>query len=524
MAIKNISLPMLVGAVVIGIAAAFMSVVYLKYKERQLEAALKGPEVANIAVVVASADLAKGAILNGGNLAVREIPADLVHPTAITPDSFDAIEGKLLIQQLAKGRPLLREFVAGGSAKDFSDVISKGRRAVTIQVDELNSIGGHARPGNHIDIYALLPGALKLQGIQGLGSNLAGAAKSALQAAAQGKLVVPVLQDVQVLATGDSTHGEYEEKYSYAALNRVNQQTSYTTVTLNLTPMQASLLAQAVEYGDLLTMLRNRGDRSMADFAEISPASLFSNAKRMKAEAARNKEVKINTDGLKEVAPGVFETADGRVVTANGKELVGMSVNADGQLVTSTGEIVQPDNLVVNADGSVTTADGKAIAGVTAEALTISSNGDVLGSDGKVIAGVSANTKGMKEIAPGIFETADGKVVTADGKELVGMSVNADGKLVTSTGEVIDADNIIVGKDGSVMTADGKEIAGVTTRELINDALNNVFDTVPSTIEFLAGGNSKGGVAIPSVLPVIGIDEQGNDSADEAGSKQEIGQ
>jgi len=423
MALKNISFPMLIGAIVIGLLAAFLSVVYLKYKERELEARLKGPDNVEIQIVVASEDLGRGTVLSPANLAVRPIPAEFVHPSAVTPDNFDVVEGRLLIQPLAKGRPLLMDFISGGTAKDFSDIIQPGRRAVTFQVDELNAIGGHARPGNRIDIYAMLPSALKGAGLaQDLG-NIREAVDRISEA--QGKIVIPVLQDVTVLATGPSAHGEFEEKYSRLSLTRATQQKdNFTTLTIDVSPQQAALLAQAEEFGDLYTLLRNRNDNSTAGFSELTPASLFENARRMKSS-----KIKINTKGLKEIAPGIFETADGKIITADGKELVGMSVNEKGEIVTSTGEVLDPSNIVVKEDGTVTTASGETIAGVRAEALKIGDNGELLSSTGEVIAGVTAE--------------------------------------VVST-------------------------------------LEEALDSKLTIVEFIAGGNSKDGVAVPGILPVIG--------------------
>ena len=421
MALKNFSLPMLLGSIAIGLLAAFLSVVYLKYQERLLIAKLKGPESEKIEVIVASVDLPKGAVLGGNNLAVRAVPVEYVQPNTVTPDGFESIDGKMLLQPMKKGRALLQNFVVDVSAKDFSDTIPEGHRAITFQVDELNAIGGHARPGNRIDIYTLLPASLKGRDVKDIdlenisNESISQLASSALNGA--NKVIIPVLQNVLVLATGERAYGEYEEKYSAQAqaARQQFQANTYTTLTIDVTPKQGALLAQAEEYGDIYTLLRNREDTKNAGFSEISPESLFSNA------------ISMQTGGS-------------------------MLVTAEGKLF---------------------------------------------------------DTSKMTKTKDGFYVTANGKVFTKDGKPLDGVTVTEDGSVVTSTGEVLTADDIVVNENGTVTRANGEAIAGVTAKTVTDTEVTpdiKVDLSKVNLVEFLAGGNSKDGVAIPGVLPVLGAE------------------
>jgi len=89
--------------------------------------------------------------------AVREIPVEFVHPDAITPNNFSNIEGKVLVQEVAQGKPILASFIDEEFPMDFSDTISIGRRAMTISVDEINSQANLTRPGNRIDLFVNIP-------------------------------------------------------------------------------------------------------------------------------------------------------------------------------------------------------------------------------------------------------------------------------------------------------------------------------------------------------------------------------
>ena len=148
---------LLLGAIGFGIAAAVLSVVYLKAREAALIERLGAEEQQTVAVVVANQDLPKGTQVTTSIAAVREIPVEYVHPDAITPNNFSSIEGKVLVENLAQGKPILASFIDEEFPMDFSDTIPVGRRAMTISVDEINSQANLTRPGNHIDLFINIP-------------------------------------------------------------------------------------------------------------------------------------------------------------------------------------------------------------------------------------------------------------------------------------------------------------------------------------------------------------------------------
>ena len=134
-------------ALALGLIGAGLAMLYLKAREADLIDALK-PKSAPISVVVASRDLLKGDVLDSSTLAVRSIPEEYVDNNAIKPNEFDKFQGEKIIQNLNKGKPLLRSYIAREYPLDFSDTITQKRRAMTIQIDETNSQSGLMRPGN----------------------------------------------------------------------------------------------------------------------------------------------------------------------------------------------------------------------------------------------------------------------------------------------------------------------------------------------------------------------------------------
>lgn len=217
----------------VGTIAALAARSFLTHQVQAIEARANGRK---IALVVAKGDLPKGARLSTETLAVREIPAEYAHSDAIAPDSFERIDGQLLAYPVKSGEMVLWSLLESQKAPTFSARVEEGRRALTVPVDEINSISGMVEPGDMIDLVATID-----QGGR--------------------KRVLPLLQGVQVMATGqraldDPASGERRQ---------------FSTVTLNTTPQQARDLIAAREMGKLTALLRNPRDQQNMGVASELP-------------------------------------------------------------------------------------------------------------------------------------------------------------------------------------------------------------------------------------------------------------
>jgi len=525
----------LIAAIGFGIAAAFMSILYLKSREAAIVKSLAGEEQTMVAVVVAKQDLKKGQQISPAQFAVRELPRKFVHSNAVVVSSFNNFVGRYLVEDMSSGNSLLTSFVDEAFPLDFSDLIKKGRRAMTIQVDTDASTAGMMRPGNRLDIYVNV--GTRVVGFAketASGTDLASGdiQKAALQVvgnvtATASDVVLPVLQDVLVLATGKDTYAEHLD-----ALGQPQRRsaTNYNSITLDVTPEQAALLALAQDKGDLLGVLRNRNDRGDAEFTGLTPLDLFKNATAMKKAAALRKAAEAAGATIDE--NGNWVTADGKVinkedivvsengtVSTKGGQLLaadGISVNENGEYVDADGNIIPADELIVNADGSVTSKDEMMKAAgytinengdyvdangniVKKEDVKVLANGTVMTADGKVISGQNVTVN-----KDGFIIGADGTVMTADGKILTGVTVNENGEVVGADGKVLRDANLTVAADGTVTDSEGNVIAGVSGSGL--PANFGDIDTpdlkIPGIIALTVGGASEEGVAKTSVLPV----------------------
>lgn len=213
-------------ALVIGVIAALAANRFLSARIDAIEARSR---TAMVEVVVARKDLPKGEEIGPGNVALRPIPRDYAHSNALTNDSFGSAVGRKLAYNIKGGEMLLSSMLEASKPATFSGRVAMGWRAMTVAVDEINSISGLLEPGDVIDLIA----SLERKG---------------------NKLTMPLLQGVQVIATGqrlvdDPVTGERKQ---------------YATVTLNVTPSQATTLIAARDGGKITALLRNPDDRQAA--------------------------------------------------------------------------------------------------------------------------------------------------------------------------------------------------------------------------------------------------------------------
>jgi len=131
-------------ALSIGLLAALAARSYLSSRMEAIEARGKGKMVN---VVVAKRDLSRGAKLSEDSVAVRAIPADYAQSLAVTPDAFDRIDGQVLAYPVKSGEMILWGLMEGKKVPTFSTRVETGHRAMTVPVDEINSISGLLEPG-----------------------------------------------------------------------------------------------------------------------------------------------------------------------------------------------------------------------------------------------------------------------------------------------------------------------------------------------------------------------------------------
>lgn len=256
---------MLIVAIVLSLITTWLTLQYLRFKEKSMEAEITArsnqEKGATIPVVVPTKPLPPGTILDDSMVAARNVPADFVYDDTLTVAQFDAYKGQALLRGVERGRPLRKADVREVFA-DFSGTLKPGKRAMTINVDEINSVSHMVEPGNVVDLMLVLS--------SGDGSP-----------SSSGQTVVPFLDQVKVLATGQKlTHDDPAE----AATGR---KISYSNLTLEVTPTQAARLALATELGKIRAVLRNEKDQQEIDYESVNAGNLLQDIRERQRRAAQ---------------------------------------------------------------------------------------------------------------------------------------------------------------------------------------------------------------------------------------------
>jgi len=252
---------MLIVAIVLSLLTAWLSMQYLRFREQSMEEEIKArtqDKGGTVAVVVPIKALPPGALLEEDVVASRNVSADFIYEDTITVAQFDAFRGQALIRPVERGRPLrkgdIREVFA-----DFSGTLKTGRRAITIAIDEINSVSHMVEPGNMVDLLLVIA-----SGDETPGSN--------------NQTVVPFLDQIKVLATGQKIT---QDDPANAGNER---RRSYSNLTLEVSPSQAARLTLAQELGKIRAVLRNEKDRQEVDFGTVSANNLLEDIRERERE------------------------------------------------------------------------------------------------------------------------------------------------------------------------------------------------------------------------------------------------
>lgn len=211
-------------ALAIGALAALGARGYLNKKLAEIDARARGKTVN---AVVAKHELRKGEKISTETVAIRQIPVEFAHSQAVQPEHFDRIDGQPLAYPVKSGEMILWGLLENKRTPTFSVRVKPGHRAITVPVDEINSISGLLEPGDIIDLMA----AVDQQGR---------------------KHIFTLLQNVSVMATGQRAENDPKS----------GEKRTYSTVTLDTSPQEALNIIRAREAGKLTALLRNPEDKN----------------------------------------------------------------------------------------------------------------------------------------------------------------------------------------------------------------------------------------------------------------------
>ena len=258
----------LIAAVVAGLAAAVLTRLYLASKDAEI-ASLKArfeERYGSMEVLCYSENVPGGTIISKAQLGTKVVPKLGLRGQALTLENLGDVIGRKIILGHSRGDIVFWADIEGGNPRDvgLAADVKKGMRAISINASGAAAVSGMVNPNDHVDVI----GTFTFPDESGKRE--------------QASIVTcTILQNVLVLATGKTTAKMARRLADGEA------QSAYSTVTLEVTPREAEMLAFAEQIrGRLSLSLRNRSDVSFekelpkVDFAKIQSEIEELNLKR----------------------------------------------------------------------------------------------------------------------------------------------------------------------------------------------------------------------------------------------------
>jgi len=254
-------LPLIIG-IVLALVAAYLIKVYTDQQRSAVIAdanrKLAKLQSEQVSILVASRDLPKGSVLDRNSVETIIVLKQYVQPQAAT--SLDRVSGMFAVVPISKGEQItLNKFISAKAAgisneSSLAMVTPIGKRAVTISVDSIAAVGGMVRPGDYVDVVAMI--SVPVTNTQG---------KQTSQPAA-----VPLFQNVLVLAIGQNISASFPQDDEDKRSKKSSKADSSPLITLALNPKDANLLGFIQDQGKIRLALRSPSD---AKIEQVSPAS-----------------------------------------------------------------------------------------------------------------------------------------------------------------------------------------------------------------------------------------------------------
>jgi pilus assembly protein CpaB len=232
-------------ALLLAAAAAVMAYYYLSEKEAAVRA-----DVSPIKVLTAKKPIPRGGMLTLDRLTIQEIPGAYVMPGAIAASSQDGLlkqwkefNGQFAVVPIAKGEQVLPNKLSR-NLPGFAGVVPEGMRIVTFSLDPAAAVGGHLKPGNHVDVIGTFDHQFK---------------------GAKRMTTVILSQNLLVTGVGDETTADRGRERTEGAAS-----SGGTMISLAVTPEDAVRLSLAEKEGSLKLSLRSLGDEDRLSLPDQS--------------------------------------------------------------------------------------------------------------------------------------------------------------------------------------------------------------------------------------------------------------
>lgn len=313
---QNRVVPMLFlfGTLILAVGAGYL-VLQVVNRSQQLAAEAAKPKETK-AVVVALHDLYMGVPITDQDVAVVQLDPVAV-PEENTFRSLDEVRGRTPRERILTNELIREERLARPDAGvGLNAIISPGKRAFTVATDTETAVAGLLQPGNYVDIIVTIrpedPAAMGAKWVS-----------------------KTILEGIKVLAVGSAlspagSAPDPKDKNAKPAPS-TNMRNIKPSITLELLPEEAEMLALAVSQGDIHVTLRTDTDFTQVANQGVTTASRIIGEPTAVQPPPSTAVAGTARNGGRGNPPPTTDTTDyGHVTVISGSDQQNVPLSADG--------------------------------------------------------------------------------------------------------------------------------------------------------------------------------------------------
>ncbi len=244
-------------ALTLSLLMAVIAVFFVQSYVNSIEEDARRKFGTEVLVLKAKKDIRDQETLNETMVELSLIPKRFLEPASVyfekreedkeTARNIKALAGSVAMVPIRKGEQITYNKITEPSIRTgLSPQVAPGRRAIAVPVNETSGVGKLVKPGDRVDLIAII--------------DMGGGKEN--------KLSKVLLQDVVVLAVGKNVTNnaariiEPDPVSGQPRARSLNEDSSFSTVTLEVEPLQAQAVALVMAGGDnaLSLSLRNNDD------------------------------------------------------------------------------------------------------------------------------------------------------------------------------------------------------------------------------------------------------------------------
>ncbi|MEM9878297.1 MAG: Flp pilus assembly protein CpaB [Pseudomonadota bacterium] len=228
------SLVLIVVAIAISAIAAFVARSFMKEQPAEAKVVEVVQKANTVNVLVAAQNLPTGTIVNQESVRTQAWPQDALDERYMRADATpleDAVYGRVVRSSLLEGEPVTAARLVGPGERGFlAAVLTPGFRAITVPINQTSGLAGFIFPGDRVDMILTHQVQSNRDQTQRVSET--------------------VLYNLRVLAIDQRTD------------NQTNEPVPGSTVTFEVKPKIAEMVALVMQMGNLSLSLRSLSEQA----------------------------------------------------------------------------------------------------------------------------------------------------------------------------------------------------------------------------------------------------------------------